>query len=313
MTVKGGTSQACAACKYQRRKCAADCPLAPYFPPHEPKTFQNAHRLFGVSNILKILKQLNPNQKNDAMGSIIFQSNMRDRFPVHGCYGIICQLRFQIEQVQQELLAVQAQLAFYQHHHHHHLSSSSPPHHSPSSQLQLGMSTSPPPPQSSNNTLSLFHHNLQPFNAAMPITGISLSPTTNGNNVTNNGYNTAVYMESKDNLLLIQNQNQNPYNSAPNSTISNNNSAVVAANQSPFLVSQGLSILQEPTEAPRDYDEIPPFFDTIDDRQSYIDSKEAYDSSSEDSLKGSTQPIEHVQENELKNAAACFRFATSVN
>ncbi|XP_042495977.1 LOB domain-containing protein 27-like [Macadamia integrifolia] len=293
MTVKGGTSQACAACKYQRRKCAADCPLAPYFPPDQPKTFQNAHRLFGVSNILKILKQLSPTQKNDAMCSIIFQSNMREKFPVHGCYGIVCEFRFQIEQLQQELLAVQAQLAYYQH---HHLSSGSPPHHSPSSQLQLGMATSPSP----NNTLSLFHH--QPFNA-MPI---------NVNNA-NNAYNTSVYDESKDNIVVnhMLIQNQNPYNNIAANTISNNNSAT-AASQSPFLVSQALPIIQEPTEAPRDYDEIPPFFDTIDDRQSYIDSKEAYDSSSEDSLKGTTQPIEHVQENELKSAAACFRFTTSV-
>ncbi|KAK9278208.1 hypothetical protein L1049_027769 [Liquidambar formosana] len=64
--------------------------------------------------------------------------------------------------------------------------------------------------------------------------------------------------------------------------------------------------------AAQDYDEIHPFFDTIDDRQSYIDSKEAYESSSESSLKDTTQSLEHVAENELKSAAACFSL-TSVN
>ncbi|KAJ4961373.1 hypothetical protein NE237_021283 [Protea cynaroides] len=302
MTVKGGTSQACAACKYQRRKCASDCSLAPYFPPDQPKTFQNAHRLFGVSKISKILKQLTPTQKNDAMGSIIFQANMREKFPVHGCYGYICQLRFQIDQLQQELHAVQTQIGLYRQHH-----SSSPP--QPSPQLQLGMAIPPSP----NNALPLFHHSHhQNFNA-MP-TGISLAPinhhspfssSINGNNAANNGnaYNTAIYMDSNDNMvspLWIQDQND-----VPNSC-SNNNSAA-AASQSPLL----FSIQQEPTEA--HYDEIPPFFDTIDDSQSYIDSKEAYDSSSEDSLKDTTQPIEHVQENELKSVAACFNFTTSVN
>ncbi|KAJ4961290.1 hypothetical protein NE237_021200 [Protea cynaroides] len=291
MTVKGGTSHACAACKYQRRKCAADCSLAPYFPPDQPKMFQNAHRLFGVSNIVNILKQLSPNQKIDAMGSIIFQANMREKFPVHGCYGYICQLRFQIEQLQQELLAVQAQLGLYRQHH-----SSSPP--QPSPQLQLGMAIPPSP----NNALPLFHHSYhQNFNA-MP-TEISLAPTNHHSLFSSsiNG-NNAIYMDSNDNMvspLWIQDQND-----VSNST-SNNNSA--AAIQSPLL----FSIQQEPTEA--HYDEVPPFFDTIDDRQSYIDSKEAYDSSSEDSLKDTTQPIEHVQENELKSVAACFNFTTSVN
>ncbi|KAJ4972522.1 hypothetical protein NE237_005696 [Protea cynaroides] len=277
MTVKGGTSQACAACKYQRRKCAADCPLAPYFPPDQPKMFQNAHRLFGVANIHRILKQLTPTQKNDAMGSIIFQSNMREKFPVHGCYGYICQLRFQIEQYQQELHAVQTQLALY----HHHLSSSSPPH--PSSQLQLGMAATSPSP----NTLSLFHQShLLPLNA-MPINGISPAPTNNLPSFSSGTGNS--YMDSKDNIsnhLWIQNQN------------------------SSCFMSQTLPILQDTSEeAPREYDEIAPFFDTIDDRQSYMDSKDAYDSSPEDSLK-TTQAIQHVdQDNELKSAAACFSFA----
>ncbi|XP_043726332.1 LOB domain-containing protein 27-like isoform X2 [Telopea speciosissima] len=286
MTVKGGTSQACAACKYQRRKCASDCALAPYFPPDKPKMFQNAHRLFGVSNILKILKQLSPSQKNDAMYSINFQAYLREKFPVHGCYGYICQLRFQIDQIQQELLAVQTQLALYRQQHHNHLlssSSSPPPQHSPSSQLQLGMATSP----TTNNSLPFFHHSYnQTFN-----TGISLDPN-NGNNISNNvnAYNTAVYVDSKDNIVNpLWIQNQNPYNNASN-TSSNNNSAA-SVSQAPLLISQMLPSQQELTETPQDYDEIPPFFDTIDDRQSYIDSKEAYDSSSEDSLKGTTQSM----------------------
>nr|CAD1818355.1 unnamed protein product [Ananas comosus var. bracteatus] len=63
MMAKGGTSRpACAACKHQRRKCTADCPLALYFPADQPKQFQNAHRLFGVSNILRILKDLDPSR-----------------------------------------------------------------------------------------------------------------------------------------------------------------------------------------------------------------------------------------------------------
>ena len=47
----------CAACKILRRRCAADkCVLAPYFPPTEPLKFIIAHRVFGASNIMKMLQ-----------------------------------------------------------------------------------------------------------------------------------------------------------------------------------------------------------------------------------------------------------------
>ncbi|KAF8408037.1 hypothetical protein HHK36_007177 [Tetracentron sinense] len=110
MTVRGGSSQACAACKYQRRKCSAECPLAPYFPADQPKIFQNVHRHFGVSNIVKILRQLYPNQKAEAMRSIIYEAGIRERNPIHGCLGITRQLDLHIRQTQEELRAVNLQL-----------------------------------------------------------------------------------------------------------------------------------------------------------------------------------------------------------
>ncbi|CAH9125257.1 unnamed protein product [Cuscuta epithymum] len=109
------SSSACAACKYQRRKCAPDCVLAPYFPANQPRTFQNAHRLFGISNMTKLLKQLENDEdlKADAMKSIIFEADMRDRFPVYGCVEYIYYLDQQIKQAADELRCVYAQLAFY--------------------------------------------------------------------------------------------------------------------------------------------------------------------------------------------------------
>jgi hypothetical protein len=46
----------CAACKMLRRRCADGCVLAPYFPPTEPAKFTTAHRVFGASNIIKLLQ-----------------------------------------------------------------------------------------------------------------------------------------------------------------------------------------------------------------------------------------------------------------
>lgn len=126
MSIKGRTRPSCAACKYQRRKCSSECMLAPYFPANQPKMFQNAHKLFGISNIVKILKQLDDNdQKADAMKSIIFEADMWERFPVYGCVEYICYLHQQLQLALNELHYVNAQLAIYREPHQQHLASSS--------------------------------------------------------------------------------------------------------------------------------------------------------------------------------------------
>ncbi|PPD95083.1 hypothetical protein GOBAR_DD07895 [Gossypium barbadense] len=111
MTLKGGATSACAACKYQRRKCIPECLLAPYFPADQTKVFQNAHKLFGVSNIVKILRSLDPSQHAEAMRSIKYQANVRDRFPVYGCLGVIRQLYYQIQMLEEEMHTLELGMA----------------------------------------------------------------------------------------------------------------------------------------------------------------------------------------------------------
>jgi len=107
------TNKACAACKYQRRKCSRDCPLAPYFPADKPKMFSNAHRLFGVSNIQRILKEIKDDDKKDAaMRSIIFESDIRAKSPVHGCLGVIMDYGGMLKQSMEELNHVKTLLAY---------------------------------------------------------------------------------------------------------------------------------------------------------------------------------------------------------
>ncbi|OAY26866.1 LOB domain-containing protein 7 [Manihot esculenta] len=108
-------SQACAACKYLRKKCAADCPLAPYFPSNHSSDFLNAHKLFGVSKILKTLNKLRTSEeKKNAIKSMIYQANARARDPVGGCSRIISQLKNQIEFYQLQLSLVRQQIEFHQ-------------------------------------------------------------------------------------------------------------------------------------------------------------------------------------------------------
>nr|XP_043639564.1 LOB domain-containing protein 27-like [Erigeron canadensis] len=165
MTLKGAnTTQACAACKYQRKRCTPDCAFAPHFRPEHPLLFKNAHKLFGVRNILRILEKINPCHKTEAMQSIIFEANMRDQFPVHGCVTVIYDLKSQITQAEEELRNVLTQLAFYkQHHERQHLTSMS--HVVSRGSLQLGKAavqpenTLPTPRHQGSTTLPISSYN----------------------------------------------------------------------------------------------------------------------------------------------------------
>ncbi|KAL8199446.1 hypothetical protein R6Q57_013014 [Mikania cordata] len=114
MTVKSGSRPACAACRFQRRRCSSDCPLAPYFPATDPQVFKNVHSLYGVGHIIKILNQLNDDeQKEEAMTSIKYESNIRQLYKVHGCFGVLGQLQQQLMESVDELKRVHALLNAY--------------------------------------------------------------------------------------------------------------------------------------------------------------------------------------------------------
>ncbi|XP_073290850.1 LOB domain-containing protein 1-like [Primulina huaijiensis] len=100
----------CAACKILRRRCVENCILAPYFPPDQPLKFTIAHRVFGASNIIKLLRDLPEAQRADAVTSMVYEANARLRDPVYGCAGSICQLQKQISELQGELAKAQAEI-----------------------------------------------------------------------------------------------------------------------------------------------------------------------------------------------------------
>ncbi|KAH9319165.1 hypothetical protein KI387_020934 [Taxus chinensis] len=62
----------CAACKILRIRCGEKCMLAPYFPPENPHKFATAHRVFGVGNIIKMLKvRFKKNLPNDGRADVV--------------------------------------------------------------------------------------------------------------------------------------------------------------------------------------------------------------------------------------------------
>ncbi|KAI4370908.1 hypothetical protein MLD38_019204 [Melastoma candidum] len=107
---KQGTPSPCAACKLLRRRCTQDCVFAPYFPADEPHKFANVHRVFGASNINKMLQELPEHQRGDAVSSMVYEANARVRDPVYGCVGAISSLQQQIDLLQTQLALAQAEV-----------------------------------------------------------------------------------------------------------------------------------------------------------------------------------------------------------
>ncbi|KAJ6375520.1 hypothetical protein OIU77_000500 [Salix suchowensis] len=103
----------CAACKFLRRKCMPGCIFAPYFPPEEPQKFANVHKIFGASNVTKLLNELPPHQREDAVNSLAYEAEARVRDPVYGCVGAISFLQRQVQRLQKELDAANSDLIHY--------------------------------------------------------------------------------------------------------------------------------------------------------------------------------------------------------
>ncbi|CAD6232931.1 unnamed protein product [Miscanthus lutarioriparius] len=112
-TTTPGAGAPCAACKFLRRKCLPGCVFAPYFPPEEPQKFANVHKVFGASNVTKLLNELLPHQREDAVSSLAYEAEARVKDPVYGCVGAISVLQRQVHRLQKELDAAHAELLRY--------------------------------------------------------------------------------------------------------------------------------------------------------------------------------------------------------
>ncbi|GLJ17061.1 hypothetical protein SUGI_0295200 [Cryptomeria japonica] len=120
------TGSSCAACRIRKRRCAEKCLLAPYFPPTNPDSFLTTMKVFKASKIAKTIKDTRPEQRSDAVNSMIYEASVRKHDPVNGCAGLISdlemhclELTYQLAEEKEELNALQ--MAF------HHSSITPPP------------------------------------------------------------------------------------------------------------------------------------------------------------------------------------------
>uniref|UniRef100_A0A6V7QS94 LOB domain-containing protein n=1 Tax=Ananas comosus var. bracteatus TaxID=296719 RepID=A0A6V7QS94_ANACO len=85
-------------------------PFLPYFSPHEPNKFASVHKVFGASNVSKMLMEVPEPQRADAANSLVYEANLRLRDPVYGCMGAIMALQQQVQALEAELEAIRAEI-----------------------------------------------------------------------------------------------------------------------------------------------------------------------------------------------------------
>ncbi|XP_028758335.1 LOB domain-containing protein 29-like [Neltuma alba] len=101
-----GSGSPCGACKFLRRKCVRGCVFAPYFCHEQGAThFSAIHKVFGASNVSKLLSHLPVSDRCEAAVTISYEAQARLQDPIYGCVSHIFTL-------QQQVVNLQAQLAY---------------------------------------------------------------------------------------------------------------------------------------------------------------------------------------------------------
>ncbi|XP_071738183.1 LOB domain-containing protein 14 [Rutidosis leptorrhynchoides] len=107
-----GSGSPCGACKFLRRKCVRGCVFAPYFC-HEQGAahFAAIHRVFGASNVSKLLAHLPISGRTEAAITIAYEAQARLQDPIYGCVSHIFALQQQVVSLQSQLACLKEQAA----------------------------------------------------------------------------------------------------------------------------------------------------------------------------------------------------------
>ncbi|KAF9606136.1 hypothetical protein IFM89_023189 [Coptis chinensis] len=105
-----GFGSPCGACKFLRRKCIRGCVFAPYFCHEDGAThFAAIHKVFGASNVSKLLSHLPLSDRCEAAVTISYEALARLQDPVYGCVSHIFALQQQVVNLQAQLACLKAQ------------------------------------------------------------------------------------------------------------------------------------------------------------------------------------------------------------
>ncbi|CAK9150023.1 unnamed protein product [Ilex paraguariensis] len=102
----------CGACKFLRRKCMRGCVFAPYFCHEQGAThFAAIHKVFGASNVSKLLAHLPVSDRCEAAITISYEAQARLQDPIYGCVSHIFALQQQVVTLQAQLNSLKEQAA----------------------------------------------------------------------------------------------------------------------------------------------------------------------------------------------------------
>ncbi|KAM7496075.1 hypothetical protein LguiA_020489 [Lonicera macranthoides] len=105
-----GSGSPCGACKFLRRKCVRGCVFAPYFCHEQGAThFAAIHRVFGASNVSKLLAHLPVSDRCEAAVTISYEAQARVQDPIYGCVSHIFALQQQVVNLQAQLASLKEQ------------------------------------------------------------------------------------------------------------------------------------------------------------------------------------------------------------
>ncbi|KAK4743090.1 hypothetical protein SAY87_001091 [Trapa incisa] len=107
-----GLGSSCGACKFLRRKCTSECVFAPYFCYDQAAShFAAVHKVFGASNVSKLLHHLPVHARADAAITVSYEALARIRDPIYGCVAHIFALQEQVANLKEEIEILGTQMA----------------------------------------------------------------------------------------------------------------------------------------------------------------------------------------------------------
>ncbi|CAA3006802.1 Hypothetical predicted protein [Olea europaea subsp. europaea] len=107
-----GLGSSCGACKFLRRRCTSECIFAPYFSyDHAGSHFSAVHKVFGASNISKLLLHLPVQNRSDAAMTLSYEALARIQDPIYGCVSHIIALQKMVANLEEEIDVIGNQMA----------------------------------------------------------------------------------------------------------------------------------------------------------------------------------------------------------
>ncbi|GKU87912.1 hypothetical protein SLEP1_g2239 [Rubroshorea leprosula] len=104
------THQPCAACRTLRRRCDENCILGPYFPSDEIEKFASVHKIFGASNVIKMIQMVEETKREDTVKALVYEATARLRDPVYGTTRTIFHLQKMAEELKTQLDSTRAKV-----------------------------------------------------------------------------------------------------------------------------------------------------------------------------------------------------------